>query len=95
MRQFQQSVLACSFCHHQIFQTSHVHQACFACQQANVFDCQQANVGSSVHACQFCHADLVAGETGKQSDHALNSDVGQTVLASFVISRDSVFTSLI
>ena len=69
----------------------HVRQACFACQQASVFDCQEANVGSSVHACQFHHADLVAGKTGKQSDQAPKSDVGQTVLASFFISRDSVF----
>ena len=64
----------------------------FLIQIKNIFACRQANVGSSMHACQFCHADLVAGETGKQSDKAPNSDFGQTVLASFVRPLASVMT---
>ena len=61
----------------------------FLIQIKNIFACRQANVGSSMHACQFRHADLVAGKTGKQSDKAPNSDFGQTVLA-FSINHDSV-----
>ena len=53
----------------------------FLIQIKNIFACRQANVGSSIHACQFRHADLVAGETGKQSDKAPNGDFGQIVLA--------------
>ena len=32
----------------------------------NIFACRQANVACSVLACQFRHADLATGETGKQ-----------------------------
>ena len=59
----------------------HVSKQMFLIQIKNIFASQQANVGSSMHACQFRHADLVAGETGKQSDKAPNSDFGQIVLA--------------
>ena len=54
----------------------------FACRQANVA-CWQANVACSMLACQFRHVDLATGETGKKSDQAPNTDVGQTMLASF------------
>ena len=71
----------------------------FLIQIKNIFACRQANVGSSMNACQFRHADLVAGETCKQSDKAPNGDFGQTVLASFVRPLASVMavfsTSLI
>ena len=59
----------------------HVSKKMFLIQTKNIFACRQANVGFSMHACQFRHADLVAGETGKQSDKAPNSDFGQIVLA--------------
>ena len=76
----------------------HVSKQMFLIQIKNIFACRQANVGS-MHACQFLHADLVAGETGKQSDKAPNSDFGQTVLASFIRPLASVMkvfsTSLI
>ena len=58
MKHFQLPVLACSFRHHQFLQTFHVWQAHYARRQANV--------ASSVLACQFRHAELVTGETGKQ-----------------------------
>ena len=45
----------------------------------------------SASKCWF-HADLVAAETGKQSDKAPDSDFGQTVLASFVRPLASVMT---
>ena len=45
----------------------------FLIQIKNIFACRQANVGSSMHAYQFRHADLVVGETalaaGLRSDH--------------------------
>ena len=59
----------------------HVSKKTFLIQIKYIFACRQANVGSSMHACQFRHADLVAGETRKQSDKAPNSDFGQIVLA--------------
>ena len=37
MKEFQKPVLACSFRHHQIFQTFHIRQAHFACWQAKCF----------------------------------------------------------
>ena len=46
----------------------HASKQMYLIQIKNIFACQQANVGSFVHACQLCHADLVACETGKQSD---------------------------
>ena len=64
----------------------------FLIQIKNIFACRQANVGCSVYACQFRHPDLVAGENGEQSDQAPNSDVGQTVLASFTRPLASVMT---
>ena len=64
----------------------------FLIQIKNIFACRQANVGSSMNAFQFHHADLVPGETCKQSDKAPNSDFGQTVLASFVRPLASVMT---
>ena len=60
---------------------SHVSKQMFLIQIKNIFACRQANVGSSINACQFRNADLVPGETCKQSDKALNNDFGQTVLA--------------
>ena len=46
---------------------------------------RQANVAGYVLSCHFRHADLATGETGKQkkSDQAPNTDVGQTMVASF------------
>ena len=75
IRWFQQPVFTCSFRHHHhILQTFHVRQAHFACRQPKMFliqiknfsACRQANVACSVLVCQFCHADLATGETGKQ-----------------------------
>ena len=81
------SLLACftttKFFKHFMFvkHVLHVSKQMFLIQIKNIFACRQANVGSSMHACQFRHADLVAGKTGKQSDKAPNSDFRQIVLA--------------
>ena len=75
MRQPQLPVLACSFRHHQFLQTFDVWQAHFARGQANV--------ACSVLACQFRHTELVTGEKASKSDQAPNTDVEQTMLASF------------